>query len=77
MSAFLPGIPQPGEYNPAFGEYIGKAHSFPDPIQKLTEQLDEVCPCSVPSTRRSSFTATLRESGASRKCSATSPTPSA
>jgi len=42
MSAFLPGVPQPGEVNPAFGKYIGKAQAFPDPIQKLTEQLNEV-----------------------------------
>src|SRR4051812_20625665 len=42
MSAFLPGIPEPGEYKPAFAGYIDKGRSFPDAIKKLNEQLDEV-----------------------------------
>jgi hypothetical protein len=42
MSAFLPGIPEPGEYKPAFGGYVGRAVSFSDPVQKLTDQLEEV-----------------------------------
>ena len=31
MSAFLPGLPEPAEYNPAFGGYIGKR--YPSPIR--------------------------------------------
>jgi hypothetical protein len=42
MTGFRPGIPQPGEYNPFYETYIGKSRPFPDPIQKLHEQHDEV-----------------------------------
>src|SRR5882672_6394580 len=42
MSAFIPGLPQPGEYHPAFAAYIAKAQSFADPVQKLNDQLDEL-----------------------------------
>ncbi len=38
MPSSHPGIPQPGEYNPAFAGYIGKAQSFADPVEKLDEQ---------------------------------------
>src|SRR5260370_3503945 len=42
MTAFIPGLPQPGEYNPAFAAYIGKAQSFADPVEKLKDQIDDV-----------------------------------
>jgi hypothetical protein len=42
MTAFVPGLPLPAEYNPAFAGYIAKAQSFADPIRKLDQQLDEV-----------------------------------
>jgi uncharacterized damage-inducible protein DinB len=42
MSAFSPGVPQPGEYNPFFAGYVDRARSFPDPIQKLSEQRNEL-----------------------------------
>jgi hypothetical protein len=42
MSAFLPGIPEPGEFNPAFAGYVDKARSFADPVQKIEQQLDEM-----------------------------------
>jgi uncharacterized damage-inducible protein DinB len=42
MSAFLPGLPQPGEYNPSFAGYVNKARPFAAPVQKLGEQLREL-----------------------------------
>jgi hypothetical protein len=42
MPSFNPGIPQSGEYNPAFAGYVGKAQSFADPVQKLDEQRREL-----------------------------------
>src|SRR5260370_7552313 len=42
MTAFIPGLPQPGEYHPAFAAYIGKAQSFADPVEKLKDQIDNV-----------------------------------
>lgn len=42
MSAFVPGLPQPGEYHPAFGGYVAKAQAFPDPIEGLNRQRDEL-----------------------------------
>jgi len=42
MSTFAPGLPQLTEYHSGFSNYVGKARSFSDPLQKLTEQLDEV-----------------------------------
>jgi hypothetical protein len=41
MSVFIPGTPQPGEYNPAFAGYIAKAISFPDPVEQLERQAGE------------------------------------
>jgi hypothetical protein len=42
MSAFNPGFPQTGEYNPSFAGYVSKARAFADPIQELDQQLHEV-----------------------------------
>jgi hypothetical protein len=41
MNAFVPGLPEPGEFLPAFAGYIEKVQAFPDPIQKASEQLAE------------------------------------
>lgn len=42
MSAFIPGLPQPGEYHPAFAGYVAKAQAFADPVERLNRQLDEI-----------------------------------
>jgi len=42
MTTFHPGVPQPTEYNAFFEGYVSKSRAFPDPIQKLDEQLNEV-----------------------------------
>jgi hypothetical protein len=42
MGTFSPGVPQPEEYNPAFGVYVTKAQAFADPVEKLDAQLAEV-----------------------------------
>ena len=42
MTPFNPGIPQPGEYNPAFAGYVSKARSIADPLKKLEEQRQEL-----------------------------------
>jgi hypothetical protein len=42
MASFHPGVPQPGEYNPAFAGYVSKAQSVADPVNKLGEQRDEL-----------------------------------
>lgn len=42
MSSFNPGVPQPGEYNRAFGGYVDKARPFADPIPKLDQQLHDL-----------------------------------
>ncbi len=41
MGNFIPGTPQPGEYNPAFSGYVNKALAVSDPLQKLSDQLGE------------------------------------
>lgn len=42
MSAFNPGLPQTGEYNPAFAGYVSKARAFAAPIDRLEQQLHEL-----------------------------------
>jgi hypothetical protein len=42
MNHSTPGAPQPGEYNPSFAGYVDKARAVREPIQKLTEQSQEV-----------------------------------
>jgi uncharacterized damage-inducible protein DinB len=42
MSSFNPGVPQPGEYNRAFGGYVDKARPFADPVLRLNEQLHDL-----------------------------------
>lgn len=42
MSAFIPGLPQPGEYHPAFAGYVAQAQAFADPVAGLNLQLDEL-----------------------------------
>jgi hypothetical protein len=42
MSTFVPGIPEPGEYQPAFEKYVRKADGHADPVKALTGQLEAV-----------------------------------
>ncbi len=42
MAAFIPGVPQPGEYKPSFAGYISKAAHVTDPVQSLQAQLGEI-----------------------------------
>src|SRR5258708_39314474 len=42
MSTFIPGTPLPGEYSAFAAGYVGKAQSYADPVQKLSDQLNEV-----------------------------------
>jgi len=41
MTAFLPGVPEPGEYHPAFVGYVEKARRFADPVAALATQGDD------------------------------------
>jgi hypothetical protein len=42
MSAFVPGLPQPGEFHPAFASYVANAQAFSDPVERLNRQFDEL-----------------------------------
>lgn len=39
---FLPGSPEPNEYNPYFEGYVSRTREVADPAARLAEQLDEV-----------------------------------
>jgi hypothetical protein len=42
MSTFQPGLPEPGEYHPAFSNYVARAMPFREPVGRLNRQLDEI-----------------------------------
>jgi len=42
MAAFIPGVPQTGEYKPHFAGYVSKASHVTDPIQALQDQLGAI-----------------------------------
>ena len=42
MTNYVPGVPAPNEYNPAFAGYIQKAESWPDPVSALEQQSQEL-----------------------------------
>ena len=42
MTAFVPGVPTPDEYNPAFAGYVRKVETVADPSSALEQQLQEL-----------------------------------
>ena len=42
MTAFVPGVPTPDEYNLAFAGYVRKVESAADPVAALEQQLQEL-----------------------------------